>query len=302
MNSHPSLLLHAQGLRRTYGSLVAVDNVSLELRRGEVLGFLGPNGAGKSTTMRMLTGNLKPDSGKVVLCGIDLYDRPLDAKAKLGYLPEIPPLYKEMRVDDYLRFVAKLHGAKREAVEQTKTRCGLLDVGKRLIGALSKGYQQRLGIAQAILHDPEIIILDEPTSGLDPNQIMEIRTLIRELGDRHGVILSTHILSEVESLCDRVEILHHGKKIYSGKIGAERQSIEIGFRNPPSREELAGVDGVAGVETLSAGLFLIHPLKDCDPTEALIRKASEGNWGLQRINPGRYSLEKVFARLTKEPS
>ena len=299
---NPELLLHAQGLRFAYGSLVAVDNVSLDLRRGEVLGFLGPNGAGKSTTMRMLTGNLKPDSGRVELCGIDLFERPLDAKKNLGYLPESPPLYREMRVDDYLLFVARLHGAKREAVDQVKERCGLRDSGKRLIGALSKGYQQRLGIAQAIIHDPEIVILDEPTSGLDPNQISEIRALIRDLGDRHGVILSTHILSEVESLCDRVEILHRGKRVYGGKTGMERDSIEIGFRSPPSLEEIAGVEGVAAAEILSPGLFLIHPSIGRDPTDALVRKASASDWGLQRISPVRHGLENIFAELTREPS
>lgn len=298
----PSLLLHAQGLRRSFGGRLAVDGVSLSLKRGEVLGFLGPNGAGKSSTMRMLTGNLKPDSGKVSLCGIDLYEKPLEAKAKLGYLPEVPPLYREMRVDDYLKFAARLHGANDEAIERVKARCGLGDVGRRLIGSLSKGYQQRLGIAQAVIHDPEIVILDEPTSGLDPNQIREIRALIREIGDKHGVILSTHILSEVESICDRVEILHLGRQVYSGEIERERRSIEVGFRNPPSPEEVAAIEGVARAEALSPGLFLVHPMKGCDPTDALIRQASTGNWGLQRINPSKNSLEAFFAELTKEPS
>lgn len=296
------LLLHAQGLRRTFGGHAAVDDVSLELRRGEVLGFLGPNGAGKSTTMRMLAGNLRPDSGSVSLCGIDLWKEPLKAKGKLGYLPEIPPLYRDMNVDGYLKFAARLRGVQKIPLTETKRRCGLENVGGRLIGSLSKGYQQRVGIAQAIIHDPEVVIMDEPTAGLDPNQIRETRALIRELGNRHGVILSTHILSEVESLCDRVEILHRGKQVYSGEVGGEGASIEAGFRNPPSREELLGLEGVAAVEAVSPALFLVRPIKGCDPTESLIRMASERDWGLQRINPARNPIEKVFAELTKEGS
>lgn len=294
--SDTSLLLQARGLHLCYGCHVAVENVSLELKRGEVLGLLGPNGAGKSSTMRMITGNIRPDSGKVSLCGIDLYDKPLQAKARLGYLPEVPPLYREMRVDDYLRFAAKLHGAKE--IETAKQKCGLKEVGRRLIGSLSKGYQQRLGIAQAIVHDPEIVVLDEPTSGLDPNQIREIRALIREIGNSRGVILSTHILSEVESICDRVEILNHGKQVYSGKIEAKKGFIEAGFRNPPSIEEISGIEGIDKVEIGPGGLFLVHPRDGFDPTDTLIRFAQERNWGLQRINPA--SLEAFFAELTKE--
>ncbi|HQT25869.1 MAG TPA: ATP-binding cassette domain-containing protein [Burkholderiales bacterium] len=300
MMPDPSLLLKAHGLQLSYGGHVAVENVSLELKRGEVLGFLGPNGAGKSSTMRMITGNLKPDSGKVSICGIDLYEKPLEAKAKLGYLPEVPPLYREMRVDDYLKFAAKLHGAK--DIGMVKERCGLVEVGKRLVGSLSKGYQQRLGIAQAIVHDPEIVVLDEPTSGLDPNQIREIRALIREIGDRHGVILSTHILSEVESICDRVEILHHGKQVYSGKIEEGGGAIEVGFRSPPSIDEISGIEGIENIQTPSSGLFLIHPVEGFDPTDSLILIAQERNWGLQRINPAKNSLEAFFAELTKEAS
>lgn len=297
-----SLVLHARDLRRSYGGRVAVDGVSIELRKGEVLGFLGPNGAGKSTTMRMLTGNLLPDSGKVSLCGVDLFEKPLRAKERLGYLPEVPPLYRDMSVDDYLKFAMKLHRAKTDALAETKARCGLADVGKRLIGSLSKGYQQRVGIAQAIVHDPEVIILDEPTAGLDPNQIREVRTLIRELGDRHGVILSTHILSEVEGVCDRVQILHRGRQVYCGEVGGEQQPIEAGFNNPPSVDELAGIEGMASVEALSPNLFRLHPVKGLDPTESVVRLASERNWKLQRISPARNSLETIFAELTREAS
>jgi ABC-2 type transport system ATP-binding protein len=215
------LTLSAQGLTRSHGTkLVAVDNVSLELRRGEVLGLLGHNGAGKSTTLQMLTGALPPDSGTVTICDFDLAAEPELAKACIGFLPEHPPLYKDMRVDDYLLFAARLHKVPAarlaEALAQAKQRCGLQECGGKLIGTLSKGYQQRVGIAQAIIHNPAVVVLDEPTVGLDPAQIRDIRSLIRELGDHSSVILSTHLLNEVENLCDRVAILKQGRLIFSG--------------------------------------------------------------------------------------
>jgi ABC-2 type transport system ATP-binding protein len=191
-------LISVNNLVRYYGNHCAVDNISFELAVGDILGFLGPNGAGKSTTMQMLSGNLAPSEGGISINGIDLLDNPKAAKAAIGYLPETPPIYKEMTVDEYLNYCAKLHrissDAITDAVALAKTRCGLTETGQRLIANLSKGYQQRVGIAQAILHSPEVIILDEPTVGLDPNQIREIRALIAELGKEHGIILCTHIL------------------------------------------------------------------------------------------------------------
>lgn len=221
MSMTAPLTLSAQDLTRRHGPrLVAVDGVSLELRRGEVLGLLGHNGAGKSTTLQILTGALPPDSGSVTICDFDLMREPELAKACIGFLPEHPPLYKDMSVDDYLQFVARLHRIPREkladALAQAKQRCGLQDSGSKIIGTLSKGYQQRVGIAQAIIHNPPVVILDEPTVGLDPAQIRDIRSLIRELGNSSSVILSTHLLNEVESLCDRVIILQRGRMIYSG--------------------------------------------------------------------------------------
>ena len=193
--------LDASNLVRDFGTRHAVQGISLTLRRGEVLGLLGPNGAGKTTTMQMLTGNLAPTSGEVRVCGIDLLERPTEAKARIGYLPEVPPLYRDSTVDEYLQFAARLHRIARAqvagAVNRAKQRCGLADMGLRMIGTLSKGYQQRVGIAQAIVHDPDVVVLDEPTVGLDPNQIREIRGLIRELAAEHSVLLSTHILPEV---------------------------------------------------------------------------------------------------------
>lgn len=222
-------MLSARHLTRSFGNRVVIRDISLELRRGEVLGLLGHNGAGKSTTMQMLTGCLLPDDTNnngcgIEICGIDLLRQPALAKARIGYLPETPPLYRELSVDNYLTFAARLRGMKPEkvadALTETKQRCGLTAVGQKIIGTLSKGYQQRVGIAQAIIHQPDVIVLDEPTVGLDPSQIREVRTLIRELGDTHSVILSTHMLREVESICDRVEILHRGTLVYSGTTAA----------------------------------------------------------------------------------
>lgn len=209
---------------RRFGNRQIVHDVSLELKRGEVLGLLGHNGAGKSTTMQMLTGCLLPDSGTIEICGIDLLRRPLLAKAHVGYLPEIPPLYRELSVDSYLTFAARLRGmqsaAVAGAVAQAMQRCGLESVRRKTIATLSKGYQQRVGIAQAVVHSPDVIVLDEPTVGLDPAQIRDIRHLVRELGDKSSVILSTHLLGEVESVCDRVHIMQHGKLIYGDTTAA----------------------------------------------------------------------------------
>lgn len=211
------LTLAATNLQRNYGNYQAVHDVSLKLRSGEVLGLLGPNGAGKTTMMHMITGNLAPSAGSIEICGIDLLDHPKSAKAYLGYSPEVPPLYTDMTIDEYLSFAARLHRLEKRqistALENSKNRCGLSGRGRQLISTLSKGLQQRVGIAQAIIHEPAVIVLDEPTVGLDPNQMREVRLLIRMLGHAHSVVLSTHILAEVESVCDRVHIMHEGRMV-----------------------------------------------------------------------------------------
>ncbi len=216
--SDAPITLSAHNLVRQFGRYGAVRGVSLYLRRGEVLGLLGHNGAGKSTTLQMLSGVLLPDAGTVEICGFDLARQPMQARACIGFLPETPPLYRDMRVEEYLGFAAGLRRVPRSkigaAVAETLRRCGLQDVRRKIIGTLSKGYQQRVGVAQAIVHSPEVVILDEPTVGLDPAQIRDVRALIRELGNAHSVILSTHLLGEVENICDRVEIMHEGRLIY----------------------------------------------------------------------------------------
>jgi ABC-2 type transport system ATP-binding protein len=300
--------ISARGLSRRYGAHTAVNNVDLELRRGEVLGFLGPNGAGKTTTMQMLTGNLAPSDGEIAICGVDMLARPTAAKARIGYLPESPPLYRELNVDEYLQLAVKLHrvpkNRRREAIARAKERCGLADVGRKLIGTLSKGYQQRVGIAQAIAHEPDVVILDEPTVGLDPNQIRDIRTLIRELGGAHSVILSTHILPEVEAICDRVQIMHHGKIVYSDSIVALKaihsgRTIVVGLRRPPPEAELAAVPGVAAVESAGDKLYRLQLNGEGEPTEQLVARAVERNWGLYHLAPAQTSLEDVFVNLTR---
>lgn len=246
-----SVTVSVQDLCRDFGDYTAVRDVNLELKRGEVLGLLGPNGAGKTSTLRMLTGNLAPSGGSMRICGVDLLDQPRDAKAFIGYLPETPPLYQEMTVDEYLRFAAKLHRLRRDeiqvALDRAKQRCGLSDMSKRLINNLSKGYQQRVGIAQAIIHSPEVIILDEPTVGLDPNQMREIRELIRELGAQHSVILSTHILPEVEAVCDLVKIMHQGRIVFSetrAGLQDSETSLEDIFSRLTSETEVMTSEGV----------------------------------------------------------
>jgi ABC-2 type transport system ATP-binding protein len=299
--------ISARGLTRSFGAHVAVNCIDLELKRGEVLGFLGPNGAGKTTTMQMLTGNLAPSGGAISICGIDLLEEPVSAKARIGYLPEVPPLYRDLTVDEYLLLAARLHrvprARRRDAVSAAKQRCGLADSGRKLIGALSKGYQQRTGIAQAIVHSPDVVILDEPTVGLDPNQIREIRRLIRELGGSHSVILSTHVLPEVEAVCDRVQILNHGAVVYSDTIAALKQfqsggTVLVGLRRPPPLSEIAAVPGIAAAAPVEATVFRVELAPGAD-AEALVRRSVERDWGLRQLQPAQTSLEDVFVHLTR---
>ena len=306
-NVDPAITLAARNLSRRFGNRQIIHDLSLELRRGEVLGLLGHNGAGKTTTLQMLTGCLLPHGGAIEICGIDLLRRPRLAKAQIGYLPETPPLYRELSVDDYLVFAARLRGMQpgeaAAALGQVKQRCGLEATGRKIIGTLSKGYQQRIGIAQAIIHRPAVIVLDEPTVGLDPTQIRDIRALIRELGDSGSVILSTHLLGEVESVCDRVEIMQHGRLIY-GDTSAGMQKFGgvsgfiVSLRNPPPLSELQGIAGVDGVEQLSATQFRVRHAPDANPGEALLALAAQRGWQAEQLTPLQATLEEVFARIT----
>jgi len=294
-------------LTRLYGGREAVSNVSFTLSKGQVLGFLGPNGAGKSTTMKMLTGNLAPSQGSVKICGIDMIENPKEAKALIGYLPEMRPLYKELTVDEYLTIAARLHrvSAKhiKSAVEEAKERCGLSHMSKRLIENLSNGYQQRVGIAQSIIHKPMVVILDEPTVGLDPIQIRDIRALIREIGSDHSVILSTHILPEVEMVCDHVQIIDKGKLVFNGAIDVLKKQrignkLLIGMRNPPAVEAMLSIPDVVEAESLPNGQMRVRFAEDSAPAESIVQTAVKNGWGLYQIAPDQTSLEDVFVQLT----
>ncbi|AFI85626.1 ABC transporter ATP-binding protein [Methylophaga nitratireducenticrescens] len=304
-----TILLEAQNLSRYFGPNVAVQNIDITVKRGEILGFLGPNGAGKSTTMKMLSGNLAPDKGEIHINGFDLLSQPKQAKAQLGYLPENPPLYRELTVNEYLQHCARLNQLRgkqlKSAVATVIERCGLGDVQRRLIGQLSKGYQQRTGIAQAIVHNPAVVIFDEPTSGLDPLQIRQIRELIRELANEHSVILSTHILPEVEMLCDRVQIISKGQVMFAYSLKALHQqrlnsSLKITLAAPPELNELQTLMNVSTVEAVSANQFriLYHP--EQDPTENLIASAVSKHWQLQELVREQDSLEDIFMHLIKD--
>lgn len=301
------VVVSVEHLWRQYGELVAVRDLNFDLRRGEVLGLLGPNGAGKSSTMQILAGGLAPSAGRVRIGGVDLLDEPDRAKASLGYLPEQPPVYPELSVREYLRFAARLNAVPRSkvkaAMDRALLRCGLGDVADRLIGNLSKGYQQRVGIAQAIIHEPAVVILDEPTVGLDPIQIREIRDLIRELGRYHSVILSTHILPEVQMLCSRVLIIHQGRMVFSDSMqsldaGMEARSLVLGARNLPEMALLAGLPGVKGVEALGDNRARLRYSGDPEFPSRLAVAAVDGRWGMFELAPERKTLEQVFVELT----
>lgn len=304
-------LVQVEHLTRYYSLTCAVNDVSFELAKGEVMGFLGPNGAGKSSTMQMITGNLAPSGGKIAIAGRDLLDRPRQAKQAIGYLPERPPVYRELTVNEYLQYCARLNRIPRKqiskAVSKATERCNLGEVGRRLIGNLSKGFQQRVGIAQAIIHNPAVVILDEPTVGLDPIQIREIRSLICELGREHGIILSTHILPEVQATCNRVQIIHRGKLVFSDSTAGMTQQLTTNsmlavFQNTPPRDQLLQINGVDRVESLEDGRTRIH-YKDTDPAEAVVEQAVSRGWRLTELTPERRTLEQIFIELTcSEPA
>ncbi|MDD5412066.1 MAG: ABC transporter ATP-binding protein [Methylobacter sp.] len=302
-------LIEAEHLTRYYSKHCAVNDVSFTLAKGEVLGFLGPNGAGKTTTMQMLCGNLAPSAGQIKINGFDLLDQPKSAKLSLGYLPDTPPLYRELSVDEFLSYCAQLHGIAKasvtQAVNKAKERCGLTEVADRLIANLSKGFQQRVGIAQAILHNPEVIILDEPTVGLDPIQIREIRTLIRELGQDHGVILSTHILTEVQESCSHVQIIHQGQLILNETIAGLNQqmdtgTLEVATRLTADANALLSIPGVTSIDNIAGNRIKIHHSVTANPAEQIAEKIIAAGWGLQELTPIKRSMEDIFITLTKE--
>lgn len=313
------MAIAVRNLVKVYGREKAVNDISFDVKTGEILGFLGPNGAGKTTTMKIITCFMPQSSGSVSVDGLDVTSQSHEVKRRIGYLPEHNPLYLDMNVLEYLEYCARLHGLRSERLRERQREmidvCGLGDVRHKDIGELSKGYRQRVGLAQAMIHDPEVLILDEPTSGLDPNQIVEIRNLIRRLGRAKTVILSTHILSEVQATCDRVIIINEGSIVADGTPaelqqnfrGSETLSVEIKapVANPltdllPKLKELPQVENVElrGSDA-HVHKFLIHTTRGSDVREELFRRAVASNWVLLEMSRQTTSLEEIFHRLTR---
>ncbi len=303
----------ASNLTKVYGTQKAVDDVSFEMNTGEVLGFLGPNGAGKTTTMRLLTCYLTPTAGTATLDGYDIHDHPEEVRQRIGYLPEDTPLYTDMPVIDYLRLSAELQSVPEakvdDRIKEMMDVCGLGPERHKRIGELSKGFQQRVGLAQALLHDPAVLILDEPTTGLDPNQIVEIRELIKEIGEKKTVMLSSHILKEVEMTCDRILIIDQGRIVADGPTEELREQFMGGTRlrvqvDAPGDADVDGafesLDDVAAV-TRSNGHYELAAAGDTDPAADVFHLCADRGWVLTELTPLESSLEDVFRELTETP-
>jgi ABC-2 type transport system ATP-binding protein len=312
-------MIKVDGLTKRYARTVAVDNISFEVEKGQIVGFLGPNGAGKTTTMRVLTCFLPPTAGTANIAGYDVLTHPMEVKKRIGYLPENPPVYPEMEVSEYLDFVGRLKGIRsgeiNRRVDEVLGRCAIGDVRSKLIGKLSKGYRQRVGIAQAIIHNPDVLILDEPTSGLDPKQIIEIRELLRQLAGEHTIILSTHILSEVEHSCERVIIIAQGKLVAIDSVanltnrlrGSEAVAVEVqaadGRPNPSDvqqrLEQVSGVSRVVMKDSKDGRLqFEIESLQGRQIRSDVARTVVNAGWNLNELRPVGLSLEDIFLQLT----
>ncbi len=307
-------MIHVDRLTRRYGATVAVDSISFDVERGEVVGFLGPNGAGKTTTMRMLTSYLPATSGTAAIAGKDIFKDSLAVRRQVGYLPEGVPLYNDLRVEEYLAYRARIKGVPsrqvRARVEQVMGRCNLTELRRKLIGVLSKGTRQRVGLADALVNDPPVLILDEPTIGLDPNQIRQVRELIRDLGSDHTVLLSTHILPEVEMVCGRVLIIHRGRIAFQGRMdqighqdAGARIVAEVRGPEPEVRVALATLPGAHSIQTRMEGPFCRVELavdQDNDAREELSRRAALNGWTLRELRREQPSLEEIFVRLTTQ--
>jgi gliding motility-associated transport system ATP-binding protein len=309
-------VIEVQHLTKRYGRVTAVDDVSFRVERGEILGFLGPNGAGKTTTMRILTGYMPATEGKAIVAGFDVFDQPLEAKRRTGYLPETPPLYPDMSVAEYLDFVAKVKGVpsneRRERIGYVMERTRITDMASRLTGKLSKGYKQRVGLAQALIHNPDVLILDEPTAGLDPKQIIETRQLIKQLAGDHTIILSTHILPEVSQTCQRVVIINKGRVVavdtpdnLTARLrGSETMYVQVDADGADATAALGRIPGVTRVAEADRrhGMvgYEVASEQGHDIRRDLARAIVSNGWGLLELRPMRMSLEEVFLSLTTE--
>jgi ABC-2 type transport system ATP-binding protein len=301
---------------KRYGRVTAVDDVSFRVERGEILGFLGPNGAGKTTTMRVLTGYMPPSEGRATVAGFDVFDQAIEAKRRTGYLPETPPLYPDMTVREYLDFVGRIKGVppkeRKQRVATVMERTRVTDMAARHCGKLSKGYRQRVGLAQALIHNPEVLILDEPTAGLDPKQIIETRELIRSLGGDHTIVLSTHILPEVAQTCHRVVIINRGRVVavdtpenLTARLkGAETMYAHVDAPGEDAASALAAIPGVtrvaAGDQRGTTGAFEVESQRGTDVRREIARTVVMRGWGLLELRPMRMSLEEIFLQVTTD--
>lgn len=309
-------MIKVENLTKRYAGVHALNDVSFEVQPGEIVGFLGPNGAGKSTTMRILTGFIPASSGRVQVAGFDVLEDSLEVRQRIGYMPENNPLYVDMRVNEYLRFRARLKGVpraeRRERLDEVLKLCGLTDVARRVIGQLSKGFRQRVGLADALLAEPDLLILDEPTIGLDPVQIRQVRQLIRDLGKRHTILLSSHILPEVEMTCNRVIIIHHGRILASDTPENLVRTLNAGglirveVRGPGS-EVQAKIRTLPGVESSDCKIgddeivhVSVQPKAGEDPREAIYKLVAANGWTLRELSRSRTTLEDIFVQVTRE--
>ena len=309
-------MIEVQHLTKRYGRVTAVDDVSFRVERGEILGFLGPNGAGKTTTMRILTGYIPATEGKAIVAGFDVFDQPIEAKRRTGYLPETPPLYPDMSVAEYLNFVANIKGVpsneKRQRIQQVMAKTRIDDMANRLCSKLSKGYRQRVGLAQSIIHNPDVLILDEPTAGLDPKQIIETRQLIKELAGDHTIILSTHILPEVSQTCQRVVIINKGRVVavdtpdnLTARLrGSETMYVQVDSNGMDASAALRRVPGVTRVVESDRREpvvgYEVESERGHDVRRELARAVVTNGWGLLELRPMRMSLEDIFLSLTTD--
>ncbi|MBN1177817.1 MAG: ATP-binding cassette domain-containing protein [Anaerolineae bacterium] len=303
-------MIEVEGLTKRYGAFTAVDGLHFSVERGEIVGFLGPNGAGKTTTMRVLTGYLSPTEGTARIAGHDIFSASLEARRHIGYLPETVPLYPEMTVRSYLRFMAEIRGVadRKAAAEEAMDKCRIADRAEHPISTLSKGYRQRVGLAQALLHGPDVLILDEPTIGLDPRQIIEVRELIRALGDERTVLLSSHILPEISQVCNRVLIIHKGRIVaedtpdtLTARLqGAARLSVQVAQPSPDVASALGALTGVEAVEVADAGVYHVVSAPEIDVRAAVAEAVVRGGWGLLELRSLGMSLEEIFLQLTRE--
>jgi ABC-2 type transport system ATP-binding protein len=309
-------VIEVQHITKRYGRVTAVDDVSFRVEQGEILGFLGPNGAGKTTTMRILTGFMPATDGRATVAGFDVFDKPIEAKKRTGYLPETPPLYPDMSVREYLDFVSRIKGVpskeRRERVTSVMQKTHVADMKDRHCGKLSKGYRQRVGLAQALIHNPEVLILDEPTAGLDPKQIIETRQLIRGLAGDHTIVLSTHILPEVSQTCQRVVIINKGRVVaidtpdnLTARLrGAETMLVQVDAPGADVTTALAGIPGVTRVgaseQRGAAGAFEVESEHGRDVRREIARTVVTSGWGLLELRPMRMSLEDIFLQLTTD--